>query len=119
LIQVWAVGSPSRTDRKGKNDITDGEFQTYTNGLWRFNGRKDPGYPATFPPELPERLIKLFTWPEELVVDCFCGSGTTLCAAKRLGRQWWGCDVNNKAVKLARRRIAEIDCLFPAPLTSE
>ncbi|UCD30493.1 MAG: site-specific DNA-methyltransferase [Planctomycetota bacterium] len=63
------------------------------------------GYPAQKPEALLERIIKSGTDPGDLVADFFCGSGTTLVVAQRLGRQWIGCDVSKEAVGLARKRL--------------
>jgi len=55
---------------------------------------------------LLETLIKALCPPNGTVADLFCGSGTTLVAAQRLGRKWFGCDTNAAAVHLARRRLS-------------
>ena len=68
-------------------------------GLWRFPGV--PGNelcPAPFPEELPRRCISLFSFPEDVVADPFCGLGTTLAVAARLGRVAWGNDRNARCV---------------------
>ena len=65
-------------------------------------------YPTQKPLALYERIIKCSSSHGDLVIDPFCGSGTTLLAAKRLGRRWAGCDANADAVALANRRIAEL-----------
>jgi len=64
------------------------------------------GYPGQKPLALLERIIRAASNPGDLVADFFCGSGTTLVAAKRLGRRWIGCDLSPRAVALARRRVA-------------
>lgn len=56
-----------------------------------------------------EALIRQFTLPNGLVVDCVCGSGTTLTAAKKLGRRWIGIDRDPEAVQISRRRLAETE----------
>jgi DNA modification methylase len=65
------------------------------------------GYPTQKPLVLLEILIKALCPPGGVVADFFCGSGTTLVAAQKLGRKWVGCDVNPAAVKLARQRLGE------------
>lgn len=113
VIQVWCRETTTRPDAARETGITNEQFIEWTKCLWRFSGR--PGirsYPATFPPELPERLILLLTLPGDLVADPFCGTGTTLEAAKRLGRRWWGCDVSERAIEIARRRLSDCDSLF-------
>lgn len=63
------------------------------------------GYPTQKPEALLERIILAATDTGDVVGDFFCGSGTTLAAAKRLGRHWIGCDASEQAVGLARRRL--------------
>ncbi len=63
------------------------------------------GYPAQKPEALLIRLINAFSEPGDVVADFFCGSGTTLAAAQKLGRPWIGCDSSAAAVKLARARL--------------
>ncbi len=65
------------------------------------------GYPTQKPVALLEMLIQALCPLAGSVADLFCGSGTTLVAAERLGRRWVGCDSNQAAVDLARRRVAE------------
>jgi DNA modification methylase len=66
------------------------------------------GYPTQKPVELLERLIRALTPAGGTVGDFFCGSGTTLVAAKKLGRRFVGCDINPAAVEIARGRLAAI-----------
>ncbi|HOA74847.1 MAG TPA: site-specific DNA-methyltransferase [Phycisphaerae bacterium] len=64
------------------------------------------GYPAQKPEALLARIIQAFSDPGDLVADFFCGSGTTLAAARKLERRWIGCDASAKAVEIARQRLA-------------
>jgi DNA modification methylase len=66
------------------------------------------GYPSQKPLALLERVVCASSNPGDLVADFFCGSGTTLVAAERLGRSWMGCDANPAAVTLARKRIDQL-----------
>jgi DNA modification methylase len=79
-------------------------------GRWRLGRSQGEhaervGYPAAFPEELPRRLMKLLSFPGDLVVDPFVGSGTTAIVARSLGRRFWGCDRNQTAVERAWRRL--------------
>jgi site-specific DNA-methyltransferase (adenine-specific) len=65
------------------------------------------GYPTQKPLELLEKLITALCPPNGTVADFFCGSGTTLVAAKRLGRHYIGCDPNPHAIEIARQRLAD------------
>lgn len=63
------------------------------------------GYPTQKPEALLERVIRASSSPGDLVADFYCGSGTALAVARRLGRRWLGCDINPAAVALAQRRV--------------
>jgi DNA modification methylase len=64
-------------------------------------------HPCPFPEEIPYRLIQLYSYPGDLVLDPFCGSGQTLKVARHLGRHFIGYDINREYVELARKRINE------------
>jgi site-specific DNA-methyltransferase (adenine-specific) len=63
------------------------------------------GWPTQKPLALLERIIRASSNPGDLVADFFCGSGTTLVAARRLGRRYLGCDISAEAVRIAKRRL--------------
>jgi site-specific DNA-methyltransferase (adenine-specific) len=65
------------------------------------------GHPAPFPVELPYRLIQLYTFEDEIVLDPFCGSGSTCVAAIKSGRNYIGYDKEEEYVHLAEKRINE------------
>ncbi|MDR1040930.1 MAG: site-specific DNA-methyltransferase [Deltaproteobacteria bacterium] len=71
------------------------------------NSGEGTGYPTQKPLALLERLIAASSGPGDLVLDPFCGSGTTLVAAERLGRQWIGIDMSRLAISLAERRLRD------------
>jgi site-specific DNA-methyltransferase (adenine-specific) len=91
----------------GKSDMTREEFMEWTNGVWTFPGesKKKIGHPAPFPPELPRRCIKLFSYVGDLVLDPFMGSGTTLLSAINNGRKAIGVEQNRGYCDLARKRL--------------
>lgn len=99
---------PSVGGRRG--DITRDEFLAWTNGVWTFAGAnpRRVGHPAPFPEELPRRLIKLYSYPDDLVLDPFCGSGTTLMAARRLARRSLGVEINPTFCELAARNLQTV-----------
>lgn len=78
--------------------------------LWRIRPElaSKVGHPAPFPVELPERLIRLHTYEDDLVVDPMCGSGSTLIAAQRLGRRWVGVDRDPSYIDLAKTRLGGV-----------
>jgi len=65
------------------------------------------GHPAPFPVELASRVIRLYSYVGDVVLDPFCGSGTTCVAAKRLNRHWVGYDIVPKYCVLAEERLAK------------
>jgi len=93
---------------KGRTDLTSEEFTALTRSIWTFptDSAAKIGHPAPFPVELPRRLIKLYSWKGALVLDPFCGSGSTCVAAAQLDRLWIGVDTDQTYVELARRRIS-------------
>jgi site-specific DNA-methyltransferase (adenine-specific) len=93
----------------GRSDLTSEEFVALTRSIWTFptESATKVGHPAPFPVELPRRLIKLYSWPEAVVLDPFCGSGTTCLAAQQLGRCWIGIDTDSEYVQLARERLSQ------------
>jgi site-specific DNA-methyltransferase (adenine-specific) len=85
--------------------MTNEEWNTYFNGHWYFNGAKQDKHLAMFPEELPKRLIKMFSFPQEIVLDPFMGSGTTAAVAKALGRNSIGYEINSDFIPLIKNRI--------------
>jgi site-specific DNA-methyltransferase (adenine-specific) len=95
--------------REGETDLTSEEFTALTKSIWTFptGSARKAGHPAPFPVELPRRLIKLYSWKGALVLDPFCGSGSTCIAANQLGRHWIGVDIDPHYVEIAEKRVAE------------
>jgi site-specific DNA-methyltransferase (adenine-specific) len=85
------------------------DFVALTLDIWSIppESARRVGHPAPFPVELPEQLIRLYTYRDDLVLDPFMGSGSALVAAARLGRRYIGYDLDAGYVELARRRVAE------------
>ena len=80
-------------------------YNTYFNGHWYFNGAKQDKHLAMFPEELPKRLIRMFSFPEETILDPFMGSGTTAAVARALGRNSVGYEINPDFIPLIKSRI--------------
>ncbi len=110
LIVVLYKKNWKKTNGSKVSDVTRDEFMQWTNGMWVFNGesKKRIGHPAPFPLELPRRCIKLFSYIDDVVLDPFCGSGTTILAAAENNRKGIGMDVDKKYCELARKRILGI-----------
>lgn len=97
----WALG------HRGETDLISEEFVQMTKSIWEFPtvSAKKVGHPAPFPLELPRRLIKLYTYKGDLVLDPFAGSGTTCQAAELLGRRWIGVDMDPGYCQLAEQNM--------------
>lgn len=90
-----------------KDNITKEEFIEWTKSVWTMNteSAKRIGHPAPFPEELPNRLIKLFSFTNDIVIDPFMGSGTTAIAAIKNNRNFVGYEINKEYINLANNRI--------------
>ena len=109
-ILVFCKGSYSRiNDKKVKkeNTITDKEFLEWTKSVWTFSAvsAKSIGHPAPFPEELPNRLIQLYSYKGDVVLDPFCGSGTTCLTALKSNRNYIGYELNSEYIRLSEKRI--------------
>ncbi len=110
-IMVYSKESFGRKDKESKvreDTITRDEFLEYTKSIWTFGAEsaKRVKHPAPFPVELPYRLIQLYSFLDDIVIDPFCGSGTTCLAALQTGRRFIGVDLDDGYVEVARERIA-------------
>lgn len=105
-ILVFSKGEYAK-GYKGESTITAAEFTEYTKSIWEFPtvSAKKVGHPAPFPLELPSRLIKLYSYKDDVVLDPFCGSGTTCQAAELLGRRWIGVDVSEGYCEMTRKNV--------------
>ncbi|MEM0029640.1 MAG: site-specific DNA-methyltransferase [Candidatus Nitrosocaldus sp.] len=108
-ILIFSKGKFSRNGKGKEPTITRDEFLEYTKSVWEFppESAKRVGHPAPFPIELPYRCIQLYTFKGEVVLDPFCGVGTTCIAAIKAGRHYIGIDINHEYVEKANRRISE------------
>jgi site-specific DNA-methyltransferase (adenine-specific) len=108
-ILIFSKDSFSHTSKGKESTISKEEFLEWTKSVWTFPAvsAKKIGHPAPFPEELPNRLIKLYSFKQDVVLDPFLGSGTTSLAAIKNGRNYVGYDTNKKYVELANRRVAE------------
>lgn len=109
-IELFHLGDRNREIRREDADITKEEFITYTNAMWNIppeNQSKKYGHPAMFPKELPYRLIKLLTYKNDVILDMFCGAGTTCYVAKKLGRNYIGSDISKQYCEITRERCQD------------
>jgi site-specific DNA-methyltransferase (adenine-specific) len=106
-ILVFSKESFSRKGLNKKNSIKKEEFLEWTKSVWTFSAvsAKSIGHPAPFPEELPHRLIELYSFKGDVILDPFCGSGTTCIAALKGGRKYIGYDIEKEYVNLANKRL--------------
>jgi site-specific DNA-methyltransferase (adenine-specific) len=107
ILLFKKLGTPPKVSAKIKEAarLTTEEWNQYFAGHWNFPGEKQEGHIARFPLELPHRLIRMFSFPGETVLDPFTGSGTTNVAAARLNRSSIGIEVNPEFADFAVRRL--------------
>ncbi|MBP8945724.1 MAG: thermonuclease family protein [Paludibacteraceae bacterium] len=98
--------SPKPTkEQKELSKMTAEEWNTFFAGHWNFPGERQTNHIAMFPLELPYRLIKMFSFVGETVLDPFAGSGTTLLAAKRLDRNSIGFEINPDFIPIIKEKL--------------
>ncbi len=107
-ILVFSKNTYKRERGEKENTISRDEFLEWTKSVWTFpavSARKI-GHPAPFPEELPHRLIQLYSYKGDVILDPFAGSGTTCLVAARDCRNFIGYEINEEYVALARDRLA-------------
>jgi len=99
-------GESKRVPREIKeaSKLTKEEWKEYFSGHWHFGGAKQIGHEAMFPDELPRRLIKMFTFVGDAVLDPFLGSGTTVKAALELQRNSVGYEINKDFLDIIKEK---------------
>ena len=109
-ILVYSKETLKHTGDKTLADVTREEFIEYTMGVWDFAPahKTKVGHPAPFPEELPYRIIKLYTYKGDVVLDPFMGSGTTAVVCKKLDRECIGFDISEEYIKLTLDRLKEV-----------
>ena len=108
-ILVFSKESYSKSKKQEKRDtISHDDFIQWTKSIWTFPAvnAKKIGHPAPFPIELPHRLINLYSYEGDVVLDPFCGSGTTCIAAMQNNRSYIGYDIKEEYIELAQNRIS-------------
>lgn len=108
-VLIFSKGSFSRKKTNGQVDsITKEQFLEWTKSVWTINpeSARKVGHPAPFPIELPYRLIQLYSFNGDIILDPFMGSGSTAIAALKSGRRFIGYETNPEYVRLAQDRIA-------------
>lgn len=98
--------SPKPTkEQKELSKMTADEWNTFFAGHWNFAGTRQSGHIAMFPEELPRRLIKMFSYVGETILDPFAGSGTTALAAKNADRNSVGYEINSEFIPIIKEKL--------------
>jgi site-specific DNA-methyltransferase (adenine-specific) len=107
ILLFKKLGTPIKPNRelKEQSKMTKEEWKIYFAGHWNFGGARQNGHIAMFPEELPKRLIKMFSFVGDTVLDPFLGSGTTSLAAKKLNRNSVGYEINSEFIPYIERKL--------------
>jgi DNA modification methylase len=106
-ILVFSKETFSRQNSEKESTINREGFLSWTKSVWTFpaESARRIGHPAPFPEELPKRLIELYSYRHDVILDPFCGSGTTCVAAKNCDRHFIGYEINDEYIQLSKDRI--------------
>lgn len=106
-ILVFSKGSFERKKEQRENTITKEQFMEWTKSVWTMNpeSAKKVGHPAPFPVELPFRLIQLYSFKDDVILDPFMGSGSTAIAAIKSNRHYVGYELDEEFIGLANSRL--------------
>ena len=113
FIEVFCKGDLKKPGLKEDIDICADEFKKWVVGKWSIapeRNMKEYGHPAMFPEELAARVLKLFSYQGDTILDPFNGVGTTTAVAKKLKRKYLGIDISKEYCEVAEQRLKEIQC---------
>jgi len=107
ILLFKKLGKAPRPDPefKEKSIISKEEWKEYFSGHWNFGGARQDGHIAVFPEELPKRLIKMFSFVSDTILDPFLGSGTTSLAARNLDRNSIGYEINPEFIPFIENKL--------------
>lgn len=105
IFKKYGVAPTVNSDIKEQSKLTQEEWNQYFYGHWNFPGEKQNKHLAMFPEELPKRLIKMFSFVGDTVLDPFLGSGTTSLAAKNMNRNSIGYEINEKFLPVIKEKV--------------
>lgn len=112
FIEVYCKGELKKDGAKENIDITAVEFKSWVIAKWSIapeRNMKGFGHPTMFPENLAERVLKLFSYKNDVVLDPFNGTGTTTVVARKTGRRYLGIDISEEYCKTAQKRIDDVD----------
>lgn len=114
ILLFKKLGKPKQFNRENKlkSAMTKEEWTEYFNGHWNFGGVRQNNHIAMYPEELPKRLIKMFSFVGDTVLDPFLGSGTTALAAKKLLRNSVGYEINSDFKPIIQDKLGMNDIDF-------
>lgn len=108
FVEVFCKGNLKKPGAKENIDINEEEFKQWVVAKWSIapeRNMKEYGHPAMFPEQLVERVLKLFSYKNDVVLDPFNGAGTTTVVAKRLHRRYLGIDISREYCDTALKRL--------------
>jgi DNA modification methylase len=108
ILTFKKLGDAPKPTKENKelSKMTAEEWNTFFAGHWNFAGARQDNHMAMFPEELPKRLIKMFAFVGDTVLDPFTGSGTTNLAAKNLGRNSVGYEINSDFISIIKQKLS-------------
>jgi len=113
-VDVKEGEDPKTRTKRIYSDKDKNEFMELVFGQWKYFNDTKSLTKATFSMDIPVKAIKILSFKNDVVLDCFSGSGTTALAAKKLGRNYIGFELSEKYAEISRQRINEFDySLFP------
>lgn len=103
-------GQPEKISKeiKDKSKLSKEEWREYISTIWRFAPERNRDHPAPFPVELPFRLIKMYSFVDDIIIDPFMGSGTTAVAALLTNRKYIGYEINPAYIQLTHNRLQQV-----------
>jgi len=111
FVEVFCKESYKKPGKSDAIDVTGDEFKEWVYAKWEIapeNRMESYGHPAMFPEELVRRLLRLFSYQGDIVLDPFNGVGTTSVVALKTGRRFIGIDISEKYCEVARARLQEV-----------
>ncbi|MFX1451234.1 MAG: DNA-methyltransferase [Promethearchaeota archaeon] len=108
FLEVFCKGEMKKEGKKENIDISGDEFKNWVVAKWSIapeRNMKKYGHPAMFPEELVRRVLKLFSYKHDIILDPFNGAGTTTLTAKKLSRRYLGIDISEKYCEIAKKRL--------------
>jgi len=111
FLEVFCKGSLKKPGEKDNADISGDDFKQWVYAKWSIAPERNMtryGHPAMFPEELAHRVLTLFSFKDDMVLDPFNGAGTTCVAAKKTGRRYLGIDVSKEYCVVSEQRLAEL-----------